>query len=137
MSNPYATALRINRRDLDEIRIAVAEKTGVIDEITTAQNAIHEEVQRQIDLPQDMTLSFIDFGAYAMRKHSENAQLQSIRNAAEGELDVLMEQSEKAFGSYKAVSQAAGNWEDARAKNLARREQTFMDEIASRAGGYQ
>lgn len=132
MKTAFDAALRVRRRELDEIRIRVATQHDMVNRLDDARHALDEQQRAEAELARQAESPLIDFGAFARRMHREAEALEMRRIAAQQKLDGLLDQARAAFGDYKAVDQAAEHARAAARLERARREQAHMDEIAMR-----
>lgn len=132
MKTPYDGALRVRRRELDELRVDVARQTAEVARLADQRETITTDLRVEAEAARDALSTMIDFGAYADRMTRRAAHIDAEKIVAEGQLDTLIDAARDSYGSYKAIGQAAQNFRSKADLAADRQEQSALDEVASR-----
>jgi flagellar biosynthesis chaperone FliJ len=129
MTGPYATVLRIRRREVDDYGVAIAgarEQLSLIEQaIAVRAEAIRHESRIGAADP------LLSSHAYMSRLRRERTELKRVEAEADAALEALREQAAEAVASLRATEESAD--EHAREEGLAlgRKEQAEFDDIAA------
>ncbi len=126
MKTPYCTALKTQRREVDEVRISIGVEIEHLSCVERHEEAVRIQSQRERALAAgDWTLSS---SAYFTRARAELRQLAEKRKITEARLDQLRAQAREAYGSLKAVEGAADRFRDTAARAADQAEQAGSDD---------
>ncbi|KTF70569.1 hypothetical protein ACNFJ7_16550 [Sphingomonas sp. HT-1] len=128
MKTPYDTALRMQQREVDAVKVAIAaavERVASLEEEASAlQGRTREERVLAHALP-------FDSDAWLALAKRELARLAAEAEAARGRLVQLRAQALEAFGRLRAIEIAAERYRDEQARALEAAEQAAIDDIAA------
>ncbi len=129
MKTPYCTALRIQRREVDRIRIAISvaiDETDRLDRhaVELARRVAAEHAHAAADglLPEN---------AYFARMKAERGRVARDKALADARLDQLRDKARDSYGAMKAVESAAETFRDGEARRLGAAEQASADDRAA------
>jgi len=105
MKTPYCGALRVKRREMDQLKVSIGEELGRSNEIATQAASVSDRIRLERALASE------DCGlaspAYFARIRDELAALQAKQQIVDARLDDLREEARTAFGTLRAVETAA------------------------------
>jgi hypothetical protein len=129
MKTPYCTALRIQRRDVDRIRIAIS---VAIDESDRLDRHGLEMARRVADEHAcAVSDGLLPANGYFTRMKLERARIARERALADARLDQLRDKARDSYGAMKAVETAADAFRDGEARRLEAAEQASADDRAA------
>lgn len=125
---PYDTALRVQRRQVDAVKVAISLE---IDRITTLEQQLLQNIE---SLKTERALASavpVSTDAFIERMKNERIRLEQATRMAQMRLDQLRAQAIDAYGTMRAIESAAKRYQDEadRAADLA--EQGAIDDIAA------
>lgn len=129
MKTPYCTALGVQKREVDQIRIAISvavdratglEREGV--EIVRSVSAERAVAAADWQLPENM---------YFARMRAERGRVEAERRMADARLDQLRAQAREVYGAMKAVEGAADRFRVEHARKAGAAEQGAADDRAA------
>jgi len=127
---PYDTALRVQRREVDALRLSISVEVARLTTIETQQIAFEQSVQREraaaVALP-------VPSDAWARRMRAERARMKESASLAAARLATLRRQAGEAYGTARAIEIAAGDYHDQQQRDLALSEQAAADDLAAAA----
>src|SRR3546814_5402702 len=91
MKTPYDGALRVRRRELDEVRVDVARQTAEVARLADQRETITTDLRVEAEAARDALSTMINFGAYADRMTRRAAHIDAEKIVAEGQLDTLID----------------------------------------------
>ncbi|AJP72231.1 hypothetical protein [Sphingomonas hengshuiensis] len=125
---PFDTALRVQRREVDAVRVSISVEIERITEIETRSRA-HDT--RMID---ERALAYalpVASDAWTARMRSERMRLHDAAVLADARLRRLREQAVEAYGTMRAIEGAAERHQDEEDRIVASAEQSAADDIAA------
>lgn len=128
MRTPFDTALRIQQREVDALRVAIgaeADRLGALHRASEEQAATETRERRAaqgLGLPTD---------AWTARMKAERERLDSETRAAETALAELRAQAADVYGKLRALQGAANRYREAAEQAAAAAEQAQIDDIAA------
>ncbi len=129
MKTPYCTALRVQRREVDQIKIAIGsavERVGRLErkgaEIVRSVASEREVAATDWTLPENM---------YFARMRAERELVQREAAIADAKLDQLRAQAREVYGGMKAVEGAAERYRIEETRKLGAAEQIAADDRAA------
>lgn len=129
MKTPYDTAMRVQRREMDEMGVAINVQVNLLNQIEQAQDAARNRLAREGDLAsQDFTLSS---HAYMERIRAEQQRLARDGAAQSLRLDQLRNKAAAAYGAFRTIETAADGWREGAERRSANAEQAGIDDNAA------
>lgn len=125
---PFDTALRIHRREVDTVKVAIGAEVERITAIEARARAHETQVRQERALAHALPFSS---DAWTARMKADRARLQEAANLAESRLGRLRAQAIEAFGTMRAIEGAAGRYRDEAERVAALAEQGAIDDIAA------
>lgn len=129
MKTPYDAALRLRRREIDEMRVAIGVEVGHV----LALDQLRAQIDHATRAERQLATDFHGFSsdAYVARMRAQHAAISTERSARDARLIELRAQAVEAFGSLSAISAAADDHRDTarRAANVA--EQAQIDDFSA------
>lgn len=127
---PYDTPLRIQRREVDNMRVSISVEVERMGKIEAAQSEherrMHEErkiaASAEIRLPSD---------AWTMRAKAQRAQLAEQQRAADARLNDLRAKAVEVYGTMRAIESAADRHREESARAIATAEQARIDDLGA------
>jgi hypothetical protein len=126
MKTPFDGAIRIQRREIDAMRVAINVQVDRLVAIEVAQVDHDATVRNERDLAGgDLLLSS---HAYMARMHAERRQLAQDRSVVDGHLAGLRTRATAAYGMSKAIEAAADGYRHDAIQAEATAEQGHLDD---------
>lgn len=129
MKTPFDGAIRVARRETDEMRIAISVQVERLVTIETARAATEHEIRREREVAGDEML--LSSHAYLARMRAERTRLTENSAVIDIHLTQLRAKAVTAYGGLKAVSSAADNWRSDAEQAIANAEQGQLDDLAA------
>jgi len=129
VSSPYDTLIRLQKRQVDEVKLAIGQAVEQVDQVERAQHELVSEVQNEC-LAAQGELHFSTY-AYVQDRKRRAAQLVQMRQQREQMLDRLREEATEAFGQLRVVENAAEAFAARKAQERSRKEQAEADDLSS------
>jgi len=128
---PYDTAIRIQQRETDELRLAISVEVHQLVQIDLTREAVASAVVREAETaaadPMMSTFAFLT------RMRTERTRLDADKAAAGQRLDRLRDKAMTTYGSLCAIEVAADAHRQEESRAAARAEQARMDDFSSAA----
>jgi hypothetical protein len=125
---PFDTALRIHRREVDTVKVAIGaevERIVTIETRTRAHDArMHEERALAHALP-------FSSDAWSARMKADRTRLKEAATQAEARLGQLRAQALEVFGTMRAIEGAAERYRNEAERTAALAEQGAIDDLAA------
>lgn len=125
---PFDTALRIHRREVDTVKVAIGAEVERIATIDTRTRAHDAQMREERALAYGMPFSS---DAWNARMKADRVRLQEAGRVAEIRLGQLRTQAIEAFGTMRAIEGAAERYRDEAERVAAVAEQGAIDDIAA------
>lgn len=126
MKTPYDTAIRVQRREIDEMGVAINVQVNLLTQIEQAHNDVWNRMAREGDLAsRDFNLSS---QAYMERIRAEQKRLASDGAVQSLRLDHLRAKAAAAYGAYRTIEVAAEGWREDAERRSANAEQAGIDD---------
>lgn len=125
---PFDTALRVQRREVDAVKVSISVEVERITTLETQARA-HEDTVRQ-----ERALAYgLPFAsdAWTARMKAERARLDEAAYLAQARLGKLRAQALEAYGTMRAIEGAAERHSDEAERVLSLAEQGAIDDIAA------
>lgn len=129
MKTPFDGAIRIQRREIDEMRVAINIQVERLVEIEAAQ-VDHDAAIRNERGVAGEHLLFSSY-AYMARMNAERRRLAQDRTVADVQLTQLRTRATAAYGLSKAIESAADTYRDEAIQAEASAEQGHLDDQAA------
>jgi len=125
---PFDTALRVQRREVDAVKVSISIE---VERITTleAQSRAHAERARE-ERALATSLPFAS-DAWTARMKYEQIRINEAAYLAQARLGQLRAQAVEAYGTMRAIEGAAERFQDEADRTAATVEQTGIDDIAA------
>lgn len=131
MMTPYDSALRIRRREVEDVRVSISVEVRRLSEVESALEGVARRTTAEIERASyDPTISSY---AFLSRMRSERTRLDTDKRAIGQQLDRLRAHAAEAYGSLKAIENAADQYRDEVSRNAAAAEQGRSDDFAATA----
>ncbi len=129
MKTPFDGAIRIQRREIDEMRVAINVQVERLVEIEAAQVDHDAALRNEHDVAGgDLLLSS---HAYMARMNAERRRLAQDRAVVDVQLTQLRTRATAAYGMSKAIEAAADSYRDEATQADAAAEQGQLDDQAA------
>jgi flagellar biosynthesis chaperone FliJ len=129
MKTPYCTALKVQRREVDQLRISIGVEVSRVTQIETQQVRLQDAVSTERVLAAEAWT--VPTNSYFQRMRTEREQLEHDRKMADAKLDQLRAQAREAYGSLMAVESAATGYREQASKLIEAAEQVAVDDRAA------
>jgi hypothetical protein len=126
--NPFDTALRVQRREVDAVKVSISVE---VERIATIDHATQ---QHDIRLREERALAFtLPFAsdAWTARMKAERLRLAEASHLAQARLGQLREQAVEAYGTMRAIEGASERFETEAERVAALAEQGQIDDLAA------
>jgi len=125
---PFDTALRVQRREVDAVKVSISIE---VERITTleAQSRAHAQRSRE-ERALAASLPFAS-DAWALRMKHEQIRINEAAYLAQARLGQLRAQAVEAYGTMRAIEGAAERYQDEADRTAATAEQAGIDDIAA------
>lgn len=129
MKTPFDSALRVQRRAVDDIRIGLHAEAGKISAVTAACAAIEQRLYREAGIAvADLTIGSF---AYANRLRTQRRNLKVEEQQINRRLDALRDFALAASGQLRAIEVAAEDFGNAEMRRERGSEQAEADDLAN------
>jgi hypothetical protein len=129
MKTPFDGAIRVRRREIDDMRIAIGVQINQLVQVETAQAEIQAEMSHERDVAADDAL--LSSHAYMMRMRAERERLAENQAMIDARLAQLRAKAMAAYGPFKAITTAADTYRDEAAQAAANAEQSHLDDLSA------
>jgi hypothetical protein len=126
--NPYATALRLQNRRVDEVRLAIQLESETLAAANESQRALEHSIARERTVE---PIWACPTDAWETRMRYERARLAAEQHASDARLTQLRGQAAEAFGALRAIESAETRWLDARTAAEEAAEQAESDDLSA------
>jgi hypothetical protein len=125
---PFDTALRIQRREVDAMRISISVEVERVTQLETQGRALEAQSREEI-----MAAAALPFptDAWAERMKREQIRINEAACLAQARLGQLRAQAVEAYGTMRAIESAAERHRDEAESAVAAAEQAGIDDIAA------
>ncbi|MEW9854484.1 hypothetical protein [Novosphingobium sp. M1R2S20] len=126
MRTPYCSAIGLQRREVDQIRISIGVEIGRLTEVERRQAELEHDVNRERSIAAD---GFdLPATAYFARMHAEKSQLEESQREIDAKVTWLRTQAREVYGSLNAIEGAATRYRDAETRRIEGAEQSAIDD---------
>lgn len=131
MKTPYDTAARVQRRSVDETRIAISMEVTRLREVEEAREMVQARMVRESEAASAEPM--FSTAAYLVRLRQQRARLDAAHEATRRSVDRLREEAAAAYGSLRAIEGAAEDYRHQAGQAAAAAEQANIDDLACAA----
>jgi len=128
MKTPFDGAIRLRRREIDEMRVAISVQIDRLTEVEALQADTAAAMRRESEIAADDVL--LSSHAYMMRIRAERARLAADQVAIDSRLAQLRARALDAYGSCRAIEEAAESHREDAAQAEASAEQGHIDDLS-------
>ena len=126
MKTPYDTAMRIHRREIDAMGVAINVQVNLLNQIDQAREEVRTSIVREADVAAtDLGMSS---HAYMERIRAEQSRLVRDGAAQGARPDQRRGKAAPAYGAYRAIEVAAEGFVEAANRHIANAEQAGIDD---------
>jgi len=125
---PFDTALRVQRREVDVVKVSISVE---VERITTLETQTRTHDARMLQERALANSLPIASDAWTARMKAERALLDEAAYLAQARLERLRAQAVEAYGTMRAIEGAAERYEDDAERTVALAEQAASDDISA------
>lgn len=129
MKTPYDTALRLRRRELDEVGAAIRDHTGAIDEVNRMREQVRSAMAQEAELA--AAEGTMCSQAWLRRMRGKGAELGAAEARLEVQLGELRDTARDAYGMLRGIETAAEDYRSEAARVQANAEQAIIDDLGA------
>lgn len=129
MRTPYCSAIGLQRREVDQLRVSIGVELGRLTDVERRQTEIEANVCRErviaagaLDVPAT---------AYFARMRAEQSQLEENQRIIDARVARLRSQAREVYGSLSAIEGAANRYRDEETRRIEGAEQSASDDRAA------
>lgn len=126
--SPYDTALRVQRREVDAVKVSISVEVERITTLETQGRQHDATVRNERALAYSMPFAT---DAWTLRMKAERARIEESAHLAQARLGRLREQAVEAYGTMRAIEGAAERFETEAERVAALAEQGAIDDMAA------
>jgi len=126
MKTPYSTAIGLQRREVDQLRISIGVELGRLAEVEQRNAWIDESVRRERSIAADAL--DVPATAYFLRMRAERAMLEASRKVIDARVTQLRSQAREAFGSLTVIEGADERYRIEEERQLEAANQATIDD---------
>ena len=126
MKTPYSTAIGLQRREVDQLRISIGVELGRLAEVEQRNAWIDESVRRERSIAADAL--DVPATAYFLRMRAERAMLEASRKVIDARVTQLRSQAREAFGSLTVIEGADERYRIEEERQLEAANQASIDD---------
>ena len=131
MRTPYDPAIRIRRREIEDVRVSIGVEMRRLTEVEHRMEHVTSAAVREAE--QAAREPMMSSYAYLTRMKAERARLDADRRSLDAGLDRLRAKAAAAYGSLNAIESAADSFRAEEARLAASAEQSRIDDFAAAA----
>ena len=129
MKTPYDAAMRVQRREIDAMGVAINVQVNLLNQIDQAREEVRTSIIREADVAAtDLGMSS---HAYMERIRAEQSRLVRDGAAQGARLDQLRTKAASAYGAFRAIEVAAEGFVEAANRRNANAEQAGIDDSSA------
>lgn len=129
MSGRFETAIRVQRRQVDEIRLSIGVEIERARLIQEARVQVEEAMARERALV--FARSMISGEAWLARARAERERLANEEKLAEARLNQLRARAREVYGTMRAIEEAARRDREEAVRQADAAEQAALDDLAA------
>jgi hypothetical protein len=132
MQTPYDALLRLRKREMDDVRIAVSVQ---IDQLISIENR-HTVINAAMARAQDVTTTeiLLNTQSYMARLRAERDAVAKNKTLAGARLAQLQGHAVEAYGALRVAHSAADEYRAEAEKDAANADQAFIDDLVGARG---
>lgn len=131
MKTPYDGAMRVQQREIDDVRVAINVQVNQLVQIDSQRAEVDASIEREGEIAAgDMMFSY---HAYVARMCAQRARLSEDKAVVDAQLSRLRSKAAAAYGSFKAIETAADGFRASAERDAANAEQAQADDRAAAA----
>lgn len=131
MKTPYDTAMRVQRREIDAMGVAINVQVNLLNQIESARDEMRGSIVREAGVAAE---AFdIPSHAYMERIRAEQQRLARDGAVQGARLDQLRNKAAAAYGAFRAIEVAAEGYKEEAGRRSANAEQAGIDDNAAMA----
>ena len=131
MKTPFDGALRVQQREIDDVRVAINVQVNQLVQIESSRAVVDATIERETAAAAD-DLNF-SYHNYVARMCAERARLREDQAHVDALLARLRSKAAAAYGSFKAIETAADGFKTSAERAIANAEQAQIDDRAASA----
>jgi len=132
MSTPYDTAMRVIRREVDDMRLVIGEAAQRLVELEQLRHALGASLRREASVVDAMPNAVIvPTDRYFVHQRARQGAATRALHDADAGLAALRRQAGEHYARLKTIETAAENYRVARNTALASAEQGHADDMAA------
>lgn len=124
---PYSTALRLQSREVDEIRLAIRLEAETLAATADSQRALEHTMVRERAIEQLWHAR----DAWEAKMRCEQTRLATEYRESDARLAALRRQAAEAYGKMRAIEEAETRWRSAQDAVQAAAEQAEADDLSA------
>ena len=129
MKTPYDSALRLYRREMDEMRVSISVQVDQLAHVEQRREALGAAMRREAELAAaDWAFSS---NAYLTRMSAQRESLARDRAMIDARLNNLRRRATETYGSLRAIEGADHRYRDESDRATARAEQADIDDFSA------
>ena len=125
--SPYSTALRLQTREVDEIKLAIRLEAETLAATADSQRALEHTLLRERAVQQLWHAR----DAWEAKMRREQDRLAAEHEASDARLAALRRQAAEAYGKMRAIEEAETRWRTAQQAVEAAAEQAEADDLSA------
>lgn len=125
---PFDTALRVQRREVDAVKVSISVEVETITTLTSQAYAHDVRMREERALAATVPIAS---DAWRLRMKAERARLDQQAQLANMRLTTLRAQAVEAYGTMRAIEGAADRFKDEAERVAAGAEQAMIDDISA------
>ena len=131
MKTPYDSAMRIQQREIDDVRVAINVQVNQLVQVESSRAAVEAAMEREAAVAAGDVM--FSSHAYVARMCAEKARLARDQAMIDAQLVGLRSKAVAAYSSFKAIETAADGFRETADRAIANAEQTHIDDFAATA----
>lgn len=125
---PFDTALRIHRREVDNVKVSISVEIERIATLEAQSRANDQRAREERALAATLPVAS---DAWTARMKQEQVRIREAAYLAQARLGQLRARAVEAYGTMRAIEGAAERYQDEADRTAATAEQTGIDDIAA------
>ena len=131
MKTPYDGAIRVQQREIDDVRVAINVQVNQLVQIESSRAAVDAAIEREAAMAaSDVTFPHHN---YVARMCAQRARLREDQALVDAQLVRLRSKAAAAYGSFRAIESAADGFRTLAERAIANAEQAQIDDRAAAA----
>ncbi|MBO9713522.1 hypothetical protein [Sphingomonas sp.] len=126
-TTPYDTALRIERRELDAIKLSISVEVELLRQFEDTHATLLDSMKRERAVA---SATGLPGDGWATRMRSRRGELEAAARMSRDRLAALRENATEAYGKVRAIETAAETWQEEAERAASVAEQAQIDDIS-------